>query len=57
MKTISGTNHNKLIQLLRHYISASGNEMCSLKDYVSSKDNQKYIYFGGSKDHVIYSNT
>ncbi|XP_029681006.1 heat shock protein HSP 90-alpha-like [Formica exsecta] len=49
-------NHNKLIQLLRYYTSASGDEMCSLKDYISRmKDNQKYIYFiiGTSKEDVV----
>jgi molecular chaperone HtpG len=51
-------NRKKLADLLRYYTSASGDEMCSLKDYVSRmKDNQKHIYFisGESRDSVANS--
>merc|ERR1712212_1033550 len=49
------TNRKKLAGHLRFYTSASGDEMCSLSDYVSRvKENQKDIYFitGESKDVV-----
>merc|ERR1739838_47040 len=40
------TNRKKLAGLLRFYTSASGDEMCSLSDYVSRmKENQKDIYY------------
>ncbi|XP_053203514.1 heat shock protein 83-like [Panonychus citri] len=51
-------NRKKIADLLRFYTSASGDEMCSLKDYVSRmKDNQKSIYFitGESKEQVAAS--
>ncbi|XP_067119896.1 heat shock protein 83-like [Centruroides vittatus] len=51
-------NRKKLAEYLRYYTSASGDEMCSLKDYVSRmKENQKHIYFitGESKEHVANS--
>lgn len=39
-------NYNRLTRLLRYHTSASGNEACSLKDYVGRmKKDQKYIYF------------
>lgn len=39
-------NRSKLADLLRYYTSASGYEVCSLKDYVGRmKENQKHIYF------------
>lgn len=51
-------NRKKLADLLRYYTSASGDEMCSLKDYVSRmKENQKHIYFisGESREAVANS--
>ncbi|XP_077531203.1 heat shock protein HSP 90-alpha-like [Haemaphysalis longicornis] len=51
-------NRKKLAEFLRYYTSASGDEMCSLKDYASRmKENQKHIYFitGESKDQVANS--
>lgn len=52
------TNRKKLADLLRFYTSASGDEQCSLKDYVSRmKENQKSIYFitGESRETVAAS--
>ncbi|XP_015603162.1 heat shock protein 83 [Cephus cinctus] len=52
------TNRNKLADLLRYHTSASGDEACSLKDYVGRmKENQKHIYFitGESKEQVANS--
>jgi molecular chaperone HtpG len=51
-------NKAKLAELLRFYTSASGDQMCSLKDYVSRmKENQKHIYFitGESREVVVNS--
>lgn len=51
-------NRSKLSDLLRYNTSASGDEVCSLKEYVSRmKANQKHIYFitGESKDQVANS--
>lgn len=48
-------NRKKLAEFLRFYTSSSGEEMCSLKDYVGRmKENQKSIYYitGDSKDSV-----
>uniref|UniRef100_A0A672JIV1 Heat shock protein HSP 90-alpha n=1 Tax=Salarias fasciatus TaxID=181472 RepID=A0A672JIV1_SALFA len=48
----------KLSELLRYYTSASGDEMVSLKDYVTRmKDTQKHIYYitGETKDQVANS--
>jgi molecular chaperone HtpG len=51
-------NRKKLSEFLRYHTSACGDEMCSLKDYVSRmKENQKHIYYitGESKDAVANS--
>lgn len=51
-------NRSKLADMLRYHTSASGDEACSLKEYVSRmKTNQKHIYYitGESKDQVANS--
>lgn len=51
-------NKTKLAELLRFHTSASGDQACSLKDYVSRmKEGQKHIYFitGESKEVVANS--
>ncbi|XP_055379012.1 heat shock protein 83 [Condylostylus longicornis] len=51
-------NRQKLADFIRFYTSASGDEYCSLADYVSRmKENQKHIYFitGESKEQVSNS--
>ncbi len=52
------TNRKKLASFLRYHTSASGDEPCSLGDYVSRmKENQKDIYYitGESKEVVAAS--
>merc|ERR1711973_498795 len=52
------TNRKKLAGYLRYHTSASGDEQCSLSDYVSRmKENQKDIYYitGESKEVVAAS--
>merc|ERR1711963_682056 len=52
------TNRKKLAGYLRYYTSASGDELCSLGDYVSRmKENQNDIYYitGESKEVVAAS--
>merc|ERR1719471_2463403 len=52
------TNRKKLAGYLRYHTSASGDEMCSLTDYVSRmKENQKDIFYitGESKEVVAAS--
>jgi len=52
------TNRKKISELLRYHTSSSGDEMTSLKDYVSRmKENQKQIYYitGESKETVANS--
>nr|ABM90804.1 heat shock protein 90 [Dendrolimus punctatus] len=51
-------NRSKLADLLRYNTSASGDEACSLKEYVSRmKENQKHIYYitGENRDQVANS--
>lgn len=51
-------NRSKLADLLRFHTSASGDEACSLKEYVSRmKENQKHIYYitGENRDQVANS--
>jgi len=52
------SNRKKISELLRYSTSASGDEVCTLKDYVARmKANQKHIYYitGESKDQVANS--
>lgn len=52
------TNRAKLADLMRFHTSASGDEYCSLAEYVGRmKENQKHIYFitGESKEQVSNS--
>jgi len=52
------TNRKKLSEMLRYHTSASGDDQCSLKDYVGRmKESQKHIYYitGENKDQVSNS--
>merc|ERR1712131_98216 len=52
------TNRKKIADLLRFSTSASGEEQCALKEYVSRvKENQKHIYYitGENRDQVSNS--
>jgi len=52
------TNRKKISEILRYHTSSSGDEMTSLKDYVSRmKESQKQIYYitGESKETVANS--
>jgi molecular chaperone HtpG len=52
------SNRKKISELLRYSTSASGDEACTLKDYVARmKTSQKHIYYitGESKDQVANS--
>ncbi|OTF82946.1 hypothetical protein BLA29_003644, partial [Euroglyphus maynei] len=52
------TNRKKLADLLRFNTSSSGDDMCSLKDYVSRmKENQKHIYFITGESREIVANS
>lgn len=51
-------NRAKLADLLRYHTSASGDEYCSLADYVSRmKENQKQIYFITGENQEQVSNS
>jgi len=51
-------NRKKLSDLLRFTTSASGDEQCSLKDYVSRmKENQKHIYYITGESRDVVSNS
>jgi len=51
-------NRKKLSDLLRFHTSASGDEQCSLKDYVSRmKENQKHIYYITGESRDVVSNS
>jgi len=52
------TNRKKIADFLRYHTSASGDELCSLKEYASRmKESQKHIYYitGESRDQVSNS--
>jgi len=51
-------NRKKLSELLRYHTSATGDDICSLKDYVGRmKENQKHIYYitGENREQVANS--
>src|SRR5690606_29057110 len=51
-------NRKKLSELLRYHTSSTGDEVCSLKDYVSRmKENQKHIYFITGESREIVANS
>ncbi|KAL7642891.1 UNVERIFIED_CONTAM: hypothetical protein RMT77_006180 [Armadillidium vulgare] len=52
------SNRKRLADYLRYHTSSSGDEMCSLKDYISRMpENQKHIYYitGETKEQVSNS--
>lgn len=52
------TNRKKIADYLRYFTSSSGEEMSSLKEYVSRmKENQKVIYYITGKDQLLLLNT
>jgi len=51
-------NRKKLSDLLRFHTSSSGDEQCSLKEYVSRmKENQKHIYYITGESRDVVSNS
>lgn len=51
-------NKIRLADLLRYHTSASGDDICALKDYVERmKKNQKYIYYITGENRVQVSNS
>lgn len=51
-------NRKKLSELLRFHTSASGDEQCSLKDYVSRmKESQKSIYYITGESREVVANS
>ena len=52
------TNRKKLAELMRYHTSASGDEICSLKEYVGRmKENQKNIYYITGENREQVSNS
>jgi molecular chaperone HtpG len=52
------TNRKKIADFLRYYSSQSGDEMTSLKEYVSRmKENQKSIYYITGESREVVQNS